>query len=346
MAGDGTDLMRAKSYNYVRAAMVGVLLLLGLAVFRQTWQQDWTLLPSISAYYYSPAQGVFVASLVALGVCMIALQGTTRTEDVLLNLGGMLAPVVAFVPTSRGEDHERAVALCERAGAAAFGVDVPVDCPEVQGLQASAEANIANNVWALLVLGAIGLVAAAVLTGRARLAGQRSDDPSDDRHSAVYRVGYTVAVVLYVVAVVSFWGYRGAFIDGAHWVAAGGLFLCILAVVVSNALRRKRFERDPSAGPLAHGLSALVTGLTPKDWYSSIALAMLLSGAVLGGLALAGALTVFWVEAALIALFAVFWIRQTAERWNSREDGAGDGGATPPATTEPDPAALEGSGKR
>jgi hypothetical protein len=42
-----------------------------------------------------------VGALAALGVGMIALWGKTPIEDAFLNLAGMLAPVVAFVPTSR-----------------------------------------------------------------------------------------------------------------------------------------------------------------------------------------------------------------------------------------------------
>jgi len=47
-----------------------------------------------------------------------------------------------------------------------------------------------------------------------------------------------------------------------------------------------------------------------------VALALLVV-AVAGGVLLAGTFdnTLFWVEASLIVLFAVFWIIQTAERW-------------------------------
>ena len=54
---------------------------------------------SISAYYYTPVHGVFIGALVAVGTCLICLRGNTDAEDILLNLAGMFAPVVALVPT-------------------------------------------------------------------------------------------------------------------------------------------------------------------------------------------------------------------------------------------------------
>ncbi|PRC49105.1 hypothetical protein C6A85_76445, partial [Mycobacterium sp. ITM-2017-0098] len=61
------------------------------------------LLTSISAYYYSAAQAVFVSSLCALGILLIAYAGSTNSEDELLKLAGLMAFVVAFVPTKPSE---------------------------------------------------------------------------------------------------------------------------------------------------------------------------------------------------------------------------------------------------
>jgi hypothetical protein len=79
---------QAKSYRYLRIAMVGLLLALAAAVFYQSSQQG-SFLASVSAYYYTPAQAVFVGALIGLGASMIALQGMNQPEDVFLNLGGM-----------------------------------------------------------------------------------------------------------------------------------------------------------------------------------------------------------------------------------------------------------------
>jgi len=108
-----------KTYRYLRLAMLNMLVMPATGVLVERAHNDaGCLQPSISDYYYTPARAVFVASLTTIGVCMIALKGSTEWEDILLNLGGMLAPVVAFVATPErhlllGARH-RAGHLCER----------------------------------------------------------------------------------------------------------------------------------------------------------------------------------------------------------------------------------------
>ena len=64
----------ATSHAYLRLAMVLMLIALAVAVFYQTSKQG-LLLGSVSAYYYTPAQAVFVGALISVGVGMIALRG-------------------------------------------------------------------------------------------------------------------------------------------------------------------------------------------------------------------------------------------------------------------------------
>ena len=54
---------------------------------------------SISGFYYTPARGLFVGILVAIGVALVAYRGYTRGENRLLNAAGSLAVVVALFPT-------------------------------------------------------------------------------------------------------------------------------------------------------------------------------------------------------------------------------------------------------
>src|SRR5918993_627047 len=103
-----------KSYRYLRLAMVGLLVCLAAAVLYQSVRQG-DLLGSVSAYYYTPAQAFFVAGLVGLGACMIALRGTNLVEDAALNLGGVFAAIVAIVPTGRNADYRAAVRACREA---------------------------------------------------------------------------------------------------------------------------------------------------------------------------------------------------------------------------------------
>ena len=113
------DETLVKSYRYLRTAMVGLVLCLTVAVIHQSLKQG-TILSSISAYYFTSAQTIFVGALIAIGVCMIALRGTTDTDDILLNIGGMLAPVVAVVPTARINDLHKILTACRDSDGATF----------------------------------------------------------------------------------------------------------------------------------------------------------------------------------------------------------------------------------
>ena len=92
-------LAAVKTYNYLRIALAALVLLLFVSVALEWWAADGCLQPSISAYYFTPVRAVFIGVLVTMGVCLVALKGNTDGEDVLMNLAGMLAPGVAFIPT-------------------------------------------------------------------------------------------------------------------------------------------------------------------------------------------------------------------------------------------------------
>lgn len=301
------DETLVKSYRYLRTAMVGLVLCLAVAVLYQTGRQG-SILSSISAYYYTPAQAVFVGALIAIGVCMIALQGTTEAEDVLLNIGGMLAPVVAIVPTARSADYRAALAACRQSDGSSFADQAltAVDCPSVRALADATQANIENNMVALLAVGAAGLLATVVFAWR-------------DRHPIrAFRASFTVAVVVYALAFLAFTVYEEAFIDNAHYVAAVGLFACIVAVAVVNALRHQG-ERLTTVNGWRHNATKVVSALfRSPDRYAVVALAMLATVAVGGPLLLADTFrdTLFWLEASLIVLFAAFWVIQTKEQWH------------------------------
>ncbi|MET7424242.1 hypothetical protein [Dactylosporangium sp. NPDC005555] len=280
----------ARSYRYVRIAMVALLVGLGVSVIYQTGEQGWHLLSSVSAYYYTPAQSLFVGSLIGLGAFMIALRGTTDPEDVLLNLGGMFAAVVAIVPTARDKDFRTAVRLCD---VATDKLPDGVDCLSVRSLEAAARANVENNMFALLVLGGLGILATLAIVVK------------EGRHGRSTWLGMLVALLVYGSALGSFVAAEDRFIDYAHYVAALGLFACILAVVVINARRHQR-ERAP-AGEQS-------TAALPRNRYSIIALVLIGATAVLLVLWLTGVVTLFWLEIIVAGLFAVFWTVQTFEQ--------------------------------
>src|SRR5690606_20220505 len=76
-----------------------------------------------SSFYYTPARGLFVGTLVAIGVALVAYRGYTRGENWLLNAAGTLAIVVALFPT---EDPAmpglNAVSVIHAVAAASFFV--------------------------------------------------------------------------------------------------------------------------------------------------------------------------------------------------------------------------------
>jgi hypothetical protein len=124
--------------------------------------QGWDFLGSVSAYYYTPAQAFFVGGLIGLGACMIALKGTTLVQDIALNLGGAFAAIVAIVPTGRHVDEQAAVNACEEADTPLLTekASTELDCPTPPALEDATTANVDNNLWALIVVGAFALGAA------------------------------------------------------------------------------------------------------------------------------------------------------------------------------------------
>ncbi|MGH3727169.1 MAG: hypothetical protein ACRDTU_00265 [Micromonosporaceae bacterium] len=280
-----------KSYSYLRTAMVALLVGLGAAVFYQTSHQGFRPLPSVSAYYYTPAQAIFVGALIGLGACMIALKGTTSVEEVLLNLGGIFAAVVAIVPTSRIQDYRAAVAICEQADSPLL---TDTDCPTVQALAVATRANVENNIFALLVMGLLGLVATVCLAVVFKRRGR-------GRFGAEFWWGFGLALLVWVVGTVAFIVRIEWLIDYAHFTTAVGLLVCVLVVAVANA--RRHDER-----PLR-----LVVDTPTRNRYHWIAVLLVLvavSGVALWRLEV---ISIFWLEIAVALLFAVFWLVQTIE---------------------------------
>jgi hypothetical protein len=87
------------SYRFLRSGIVAVVVLLAFSLLYEIRSSDWCVRGSISAYFYSPVQTVFAGGLLAIGLCLIVVHGDRGAEEVALNIAGMLAPVVAFVPT-------------------------------------------------------------------------------------------------------------------------------------------------------------------------------------------------------------------------------------------------------
>jgi hypothetical protein len=94
---------------------------------------------------------------------------------------------------------------------------------------------------------------------------------------------------------------RGSFECNAHYTAAIVMFVFIIAVVAWNAWG--------AAGEQLAG--------APRTAYGKLAALMVLAAVVLGVLTWQDLIDngVFWIEAALISLFAVFWVIQSRDLW-------------------------------
>jgi LPXTG-motif cell wall-anchored protein len=283
--------IQAASYRYLRIGLIALLLALGAAVGYQSGQQGFAL-ASVSAYYYTPAQAIFVSALIGLGVCMIALQGLTNDEDVFLNLGGMFAMVVAVVPTSRGADFDTALRACRKVGGTLNqGVAGKPDCPSVLALQNATIANVENNLTALLIVGGLALLLAAILLYRKRRA-----IPTGSVRWWVLG-GFAAALLIWLGALVALLVSAEWLAGNAHYIAAAGLLACILLVAVTNARRRKS-QQAAQTSPV-------------RNPYAVVAVVMLAGAAVSIVLWLINAISLFWVEIVVALLFAIFWATQT-----------------------------------
>ena len=272
-------LAAIKTYRYLRLALVGLVVLLfsslvieWLAVGRDCVQ------PTISAYWHTPARGVLVGVLVTMGICLIALKGNTEAEDVLLNLAGILAPGVAFIPTV-------AFTTCS---------SVPASGRDFGG-------SVANNMQALFVLGIVAVIVALVIAVRER---------GGVAHLSRWdRVGLTLGFAATAGGAGWFYVSRSTFLEHAHNLAAVTMFLAIVAVVWVNSRDVQEVVEDHRALQTVRGRYVTV--------YRSISAAMLASLvlAVIGHLA-GWSNAVLVVEILLIALFGGFWVIQTRELWN------------------------------
>lgn len=271
-----------KSYRYLRLVMVGLVVLLAASVLielQQTGFGCWRT--SISSYYWTPVRGVFVGALVAIGTCLIVLKGNTPVEDVLLNVAGALAPIVAFVP-----------------------ILDPKECQSTPwAASADGRANIFNNVGAFLLA---GLVAVAVAWWVARREGR-------GRLSRADLIGLLVTIALVLAGIALFLWAREFFDRWAHYLAAIPLFLVLVAVMVVNAVSYARTEaahkgREMGRAELANRYLA-IAALT-------VALVVTLGLVTWLGHWRHGT---FWLKVVVIAAFAVFWAVQTAELWGEDE---------------------------
>jgi hypothetical protein len=295
------------SYRYLRLAMVILVVTLAVSLVIEIsrascWQG------SISAYFYTPVHAVFVGALVAIGVVLVALKGRESVEDLCFNLAGVLAPVVALVPTSRPEN------VCSRPG---------------DELTVRTSTLVTNNVPALLV-------GAALAIGIAYAIAKKQGKVELRKPPRATIVGIVLSVVLLAAGLGWYLADFESFEERAHGAAAIAMFVAIWCAVMVNAGWPRRVlvwlygALDEKIPPV----DATPRHLRYRSWYRGVSLFMIAAalGALLSLLA-DWDQRVFWLEAAEIAPFAVFWALQTFEAWEFGVTAPPAGAKTSTSTT-------------
>ncbi|WP_445161833.1 hypothetical protein ACTXG5_00440 [Mycobacterium sp. Dal123C01] len=289
-----------KTYRYLRLGLVAAVVWLLISV-AETSISTQCVQTSLSAFYYTTSHAVFVASLSAIGVMLIAYQGTVLAEEVVLDVAGVLAIVVALVPVTLGPaDGGDAEPAC--------GLSLPTD--------ANGAVGSVNNFSSLLVTGAVIVVTYQVVRRRSS-ATHTSSAAQQAAQAAGWaprfaksllgggQVAVSAVAVLYLVAgIVWFVAAPDQFKANAHRLAALGLFAGVVVVAIFYA-SYAALEGKPEAKMYAVIAIFLTVTL--------IALVVVILG--IGGIEPGHA--VLWLEIALIVEFAAFWLMQTRDLWHS-----------------------------
>ena len=287
--------MALRTYRFLRLGAVGVIGLLAVSLWKEYDRAGSCLQGSISAYYYTPVRSVFVGALVALGLVMVVLWGKSLWEDSLFNLAGILAPVVAFVPTA----ETNKCGLRDPAGA-----KVRTQAEQEALIEASHTA-VSNNVFAYLTVIALMLTGLLIVGVIAHLTDKNW--ASVTVHPRAYWIPWATALALWVFGVYKFRNDINWIYDNAHKYSAVVLFVFIVGAIIAIAVYKLRGNEE--GGEVRDPRWAATYGVLA---------AVMAIGAVAVYLATDTHRT-FWVEAWMIFWLATFWGLQTWDRWS---DGA------------------------
>ncbi|MEU3454453.1 DUF998 domain-containing protein [Micromonospora sp. NPDC006766] len=153
---------------------VGIALPVVLVVGHLVATRRLTLLDSLSAYYYTEMRDVFVGSLCAIGVFLIAYR-YRRPDNALGTVAGVLAIVVALFPTTASASagstsrDDRMVGMMHQVAASALFVLLAAFClflftrPDRVGVPPSRPAVRFYRGCGGLILAAIALALASTL---------------------------------------------------------------------------------------------------------------------------------------------------------------------------------------
>jgi hypothetical protein len=287
-----------KTYRCLRLGPVAAVVWLLVSVV-ETAISTQCVQTSLSAFYYTTSHSVFVASLSVVGALLIAYQGTILAEEVILDVSGVLAIIVALVPLTPSPADDAAHAC---------GLSLPTDADGTVGS--------VNNVSSLLVAGVVIVVLYRVVSWKSSPAHTSSvvHETTPAAELAVRlaksllgtgQVVVSAVAVLYLVAgVVWFVTAPDQFTANGHRLAALGLFVGIVLVAIFYA-SYAALEGKPEAK-----IYSAIAGLLTVTLIVLAALILRVGGIQPGH-------AVLWFETALIVEFAAFWLVQTRDLWQS-----------------------------
>ena len=274
MAVSTTSLQR--TYRYVRIGIAGTVGVILVAVIVASIQMG-TVWPSISAYYYSSAGGLFVGALVAAALGILALSGR-GTERALLDAAGLLAPLIALIP----------------APVVPGTLTGYVSCDAATGCTPSIEDRIGVGIVTYVIIG-LGVWLVAVLINH------RTPRPADVTDTLV------LSPLILVLVLVAWLAEPEGFRAGAHLASAGTFFVLIAIVAIRGPL--------PVDGEY-DALPGVRTAYRVLGVLMAIDVAALVLGVITGWPGQLFPWFVLTGEAVALALFGAFWILQSTRKWN------------------------------
>jgi len=285
---DPADRVRSRTYLYLRLGMVGAVLLLFASIGKEYFETpgNHCFQNSISAYYYTPVRAILVGALFAVSFALIVYRAEGKWEDLFLNLAGMFVPIVAVAPTT---DVGQCWSIAPAAGA--LNAD--------GSPQAWVAANINNNMFALLLVGALGLGLSIVLAaidlrrGARRASYQNARTGATERSNPWISLGIALLVLVGVGQVTWAWDQ---FDTRGHGIAAVLFFVFLMLAVAATA-----------------GHNLLLYLGRRWIWYAAIALLMATLGVVFR-FADFGEHETAILETLEIVLFVAYWLAQTFEK--------------------------------
>ena len=285
-----------RTYRYLRIAIVcaAAVLAIGLVVVLVT---DGPV-TSISAMFYTSGRTIFVGAICAIALGLVALSGHS-VEQVLLDV----AAVIAIVPTPIGVGD---VAVPTPIGVGDVAVPTPIGVGDLSGLLPSCAAaagvcvppgelpGVQTGVIVLAITAVAGAILALIV---ARV---------QHTLTAGVLIGAGAATAVGVGLAGWLLAAPASLLAAGHLVATAAFFGLMVAVAVISALTARR--------PWQRMYALVATGMVVFLVYLFVVEIARLDGADLTGQpwVLAG-------EAGLVALFAVFWIAQTAQKWDEAD---------------------------